>query len=674
MNQFNTNVNLNDKVNFIWKIANRLRGPYKPEKYKDVIIPMCVIRRFECVLEETKSQVLERAEKFGHLEEVLNKTAGYNFHNKSQYDLNKLLNDPDDIASNFKAYIQGFSKEIRDIIEKLKFEEEIDYMDQKDRLYTIVKEFSLLDLHPNVVTNSEMGYIFEELIRKFSENAEAGDHYTPREVIQLMVDILLCEDVEDLSKEGNIVTLYDGTTGTGGMLAVASEYIKSLNSDTVVEVFGQEINDESYAICKADMLIKGQDSSNIVLGNTLTNDGLKDLKVKYCLMNPPFGVEWKDEFPIVEEEHKTKGFNGRFGAGLPGKSDGALLFTQHMISKLNDDGRGAIIHNGSPLFSGKAESGESNIRKWLLEEDLLEGIIALPTQMFYNTGIATYIFIIAKNKEEKRKGKVQLLDATSFGSRLRKGLGDKRNEITSKDIVTLTEMYDEFRENELCKILDNDDLLYRQITVDRPFARNFMISEERIENLYSQSAFSKLFDEDTYTELSEKVKKSVSDNKKIETFEKGKELQDKILDILKSNISNAIYKNKDEFIKIIKEMFKDIPEVKAGLLKAIWMGLSEKDTTADKYYDKKGKVEVDSELRDTEIVPFKEDIYEYFEREVLPHVPDALIDEDKTKIGAEIPFTRLFYKYEDEGSYEEYIEKAKALEVEIAKLLEEVFA
>lgn len=674
MNQFNTNVNLNDKVNFIWKIANRLRGPYKPEKYKDVIIPMCVIRRFECVLEETKPQVLARAEKFGHLEEVLNKTAGYNFHNKSQYDLNKLLNDPDDIASNFKAYIQGFSKEIRDIIEKLKFEEEIDYMDQKDRLYTIVKEFSLLDLHPNVVTNSEMGYIFEELIRKFSENAEAGDHYTPREVIQLMVDILLCEDVEDLSKEGNIVTLYDGTTGTGGMLAVASEYIKSLNSDTVVEVFGQEINDESYAICKADMLIKGQDSSNIVLGNTLTNDGLKDLKVKYCLMNPPFGVEWKDEFTIVEEEHKTKGFNGRFGAGLPGKSDGALLFTQHMISKLNDDGRGAIIHNGSPLFSGKAESGESNIRKWLLEEDLLEGIIALPTQMFYNTGIATYIFIIAKNKEEKRKGKVQLLDATSFGSRLRKGLGDKRNEITSKDIVTLTEMYDEFRENEFCKILDNDDFLYRQITVDRPFARNFMISEERIENLYSQSTFSKLFDEDTYTELSEKVKKSASDKKKIETFEKGKELQDKILDILKSNISNAIYKNKDEFIKVIKEMFKDIPEVKTGLLKAIWMGLSEKDTTADKYYDKKGKVEVDSELRDTEIVPFKEDIYEYFEREVLPHVPDALIDEDKTKIGAEIPFTRLFYKYEDEGSYEEYIEKAKALEVEIAKLLEEVFA
>lgn len=674
MNGFNTNINLNDKVNFIWKIANRLRGPYKPEKYKDVIIPMSIIRRFECVLEEAKPQVLEKAERFGHLEEVLNKTAGHNFHNKSPYDLSKLLDDPDNIASNFKSYIQGFSKEVRDIIEKLKFEEQIDYMDQKDRLYTIIKEFSLLDLHPNVVSNSEMGYIFEELIRKFSENAEAGDHYTPREVIQLMVNVLLNEDVEDLSKEGNIVTLYDGTTGTGGMLAVASEYITSLNSDTVVEVFGQEINDESYAICKADMLIKGQDSSNIVLGNTLTNDGLKDLKVKYSLMNPPFGVEFKDEFPIVEEEHKTKGFNGRFGAGLPGKSDGALLFNQHMISKLSEDGRGAIIHNGSPLFSGKAESGESNIRKWLLEEDLLEGIIALPNQMFYNTGIATYIFIIAKNKDKKRKGKVQLLDATSFGTRLRKGLGDKRNEITQSDITTLTELYDEFREGEFCKILDNKDFLYRQITIDRPFARNFMINEERIENLYSQSAFSKLFDEDVYIELTEKVKQTASDKKKIETLEKGKKLQEEILAILRSNISEEVYTNRDEFVKVIKDMFKDISEVKAGLLKAIWMGLSEKDANADKYYDKKGNVEVDSELRDTEIVPFKEDIHEYFKREVLPHVPDALIDEDKTKIGAEIPFTRLFYKYEDEGSYAEYMQKAKELEVSIAKLLEEVFA
>ncbi len=672
MNEFSTNVNIAEQVNFIWKIANKLRGPYKPEKYKDVIIPMCIIRRFECVLENTKDAVLEQAKKID-IEAVLNSKSGYKFHNKSEYNLNKLLDDPDSIRLNFKSYLQGFSSEVRDIIEKLHFDKEIDYMDEKDRLYNVIKEFSLVDLHPETVSNSEMGYIFEELIRKFSENAEAGDHYTPREVIKLMVNILLNEDSQDLSQDGKIVTVYDGTTGTGGMLAVASEYIKSLNSDTKIEVFGQEINDESYAICKADMLIKGQDSKNIVLGNTLTDDGLKGVKVKYALMNPPFGVTWNDDFTKVNEEHITLGFNGRFGAGLPGKSDGALLFTQHMISKLEDDGRGAIIHNGSPLFSGKAESGESNIRKWLLEEDLLEAIIALPTQMFYNTGIATYIFIIAKEKESKRKGKVQLLDASNFGKRLRKGLGDKRNEITPEDIVTLTEIYDEFKDSEVCKILDNEDFLYRQITIDRPFARNFAITESRIENMTSQSVFSKLYDEEAYNELVEKNKKTAKDKKAIEEFEKGKVLQETILNILNENISDAVYKNKDEFIKIIKEMFKDVAEVKTGLLKAIWMGLSEKDETADKYYNKKGDVEVDSELRDTEIVPFKEDIYEYFEREVKPHVPDAMIDESKTKIGAEIPFTRLFYKYEDEGSYEEYINKAKELEAEIAKMLEEVF-
>lgn len=672
MNGFSTNVNITEQVNFIWKIANKLRGPYKPEKYKDVIIPMCIIRRFECVLEDTKEAVLEQAKKID-IEAVLNSKSGYKFHNKSEFNLNKLLDDPDSIKLNFKSYLQGFSSEVRDIIEKLHFDKEIDYMDEKDRLYNVIKEFSQIDLHPNTVSNSEMGYIFEELIRKFSENAEAGDHYTPREVIKLMVNILLNEDSQDLSQDGNIVTVYDGTTGTGGMLAVASEYIKSLNSDTKIEVFGQEINDESYAICKADMLIKGQDSKNIVLGNTLTNDGLKGIKVKYALMNPPFGVTWNDDFTKINEEHTTLGFSGRFGAGLPGKSDGALLFTQHMISKLEDDGRGAIIHNGSPLFSGKAESGESNIRKWLLEEDLLEAIIALPTQMFYNTGIATYIFIIAKEKEAKRKGKVQLIDATSFGKRLRKGLGDKRNEITPEDIVTLTQIYDAFKENDVCKILDNEDFLYRQITIDRPFARNFAITETRIEKMTSQSAFSKLYDEDTYNELVEKNKKSAKDKKSIEEFEKGKVLQDTILNTLKENISETVYKNKDEFIKVIRDIFKDVPEVKAGLLKAIWMGLSEKDETADKYYNKKGEVEVDSELRDTEIVPFKEDIYEYFEREVKPHVPDALIDESKTKIGAEIPFTRLFYKYEDDGSYEECMNKAKDLEVEIAKMLEEVF-
>lgn len=669
---FDVNINISEQANFIWNIANKLRGVYKAESYKEVIIPMLVIRRFECVLEKTKEKVLSKAEQFGHLELVMNKEAGYNFHNKSEFDLNKLLNDPSNIASNFKNYLQGFSKEVRDIIEKLKFEEEIDYLDSKDKLYIIVKEFALLDLHPEKVSNTEMGYIFEELIRKFSENAEAGDHYTPREIIQLMVNLLLSEDKEDLTKEGNIVTLYDGTCGTGGMLAVASEYLKSLNSDTLVEVFGQEINDESYAICKADMLIKGQDAKNIVLGNTLTQDGLKDLKVDYCLMNPPFGIEWKNESVKVEKEHKEQGFNGRFGAGLPAKSDGALLFVQHMVSKLKEDGKGAIILNGSPLFTGKAGSGESEIRRWLLEEDLLEGVIGLPTQLFYNTGISTYIFIISKAKEERRKGKVQLLDATGYGVKLRKSLGDKRNEITKEGIVEISEIYKDFREGEVCKILRNEELMYREITIDRPYSRNFSISEERLEGLYSQAGFNKLYNDGVYEELIEKDKKTDKDKKKIEELEKGKELQGRILEVLNSNTSDKVYKNREEFTKEIKSLFSELEEVKGVLLKAIVQGLSEKDEQADKYYDKKGRLEVDTELRDTEIVPYEEDIEEYFNREVKVHVEDAIINEEKTKVGVEIPFTRLFYKYKEEGSYEEYMSKVKELEEETKELLKDL--
>lgn len=673
MNHSDTKVNVKDKVNFIFKIANRLRGPYKPETYKDVVIPMLIIRRFECVLEKTKPEVLKKAEKFGHLEEVLNKAAGYPFHNKSEFDLRKLLNDPDNLASNFKSYIQGFSKEVRDIIEKLKFFDEIDYMDTKDRLYLVTKEFSQMELHPEEVSNAEMGYMFEELIRRFSENAEAGDHYTPREVIQLMVNVLLNEDIEDLSRDGNIVTVYDGTCGTGGMLAESSEYIHKLNSDTQVEVFGQEINDESYAICKADMLIKGQDATNIILGDTLTEDGHESLKVKYAIMNPPFGVEWKDQYDQVKAEHDKQGYEGRFGAGLPGKTDGALLFTQHMVSKLSENGRGAIIHNGSPLFSSGAESGESNIRKWLLENDLLEGIIALPTQMFYNTGIATYIFIIAKQKADHRKGKVQLVDASSFGKRLRKGLGDKRNELKTDDIISITEIYDKFVENEYCKIYDNDAFYYHQITVERPLQLNFQITQERIENLYQENAFKKLFDEDKYEELLAKTKRTVAENKKIKEYEEGLALQNKIVKRLQENQSVEFYKNREVFINHLKPMFEDIPEVKAGLFKAIYMGLSEHDPTADKYPKKNKTFEPDTKLRDTEKVPFNKKIEDYFTREVTPHIHDAWIDYTKTKIGVEIPFSRYFYKYEKQGSYNEYIKQTKTLEKEIAKIMQGVF-
>lgn len=672
--EFATKVNINETVSFIWKIANKLRGPYKPDKYKDVIIPMSIIRRLECVLEDTKPNVLAIADQWGHIEKKMNAEAGFNFHNQSEFDLNKLLNDPDNIASNFKSYLQGFSKEVRDIIEKLKFEDEIDYLDSKNRLYGIVKEFSLIDLHPDKITNSEMGYIFEDLIRRFSENAVAGDHYTPRETIKLAVNILLSEDIDTLTKDGNIVSMYDGTSGTGGMLAVGEEYIKSLNSDTDIELFGQEFNDESYAICKADMLIKGQDTANIVLGNTLTHDGFADRKFKYSLMNPPYGENWSDEYNTVKKEYDEKGFNGRFGAGLPSKDDGSLLFVQHMIDKLEDNGRGAIVLSGSPLFSGKAGSGESNIRKWMLENDLIEGIIALPQDLFYNTGIGTYIWIFAKNKSEKRQGKIQLLDAREYGTKLRKSLGKKRNEITSEHIVELTEIYHNFRESDICKIMDNEDFLYREVVIQRPFRRSFSIREDRFDNLYSQTSFANLFNEEVFEELSSKDENRLTtkEKEKLEKFKKGKLLQEEIISKLKLNISDEVYLNKNEFESKLKNIFKDNKGVKPGVINAILMGLSIQYNNAEVSYDKKGNIEFDSDLKDSEIIPFKEDINDYFEREVLPHVPDAILDDSEIKIGAEIPFTRLFYKYESVGSYEEYIKRAQELELEISQLLKEV--
>ena len=674
-NEFTTKININETISFIWKIANKLRGPYKPDKYKDVIIPMSIIRRLECVLEDTKPNVLAIADQWGHIEKKMNAEAGFNFHNQSEFDLNKLLNDPDNIASNFKSYLNGFSKEVRDIIEKLKFEEQIDELDSNNRLYIIVKEFSLIDLHPNKITNSEMGYIFEDLIRRFSENVVAGDHYTPRETINLAVNLLLSEDIDLLAKDGNVVSLYDGTSGTGGMLAVSEEYIKSLNSNTDVELFGQEFNGESYAICKADMLIKGQDISNIVLDDTLINDAFAGRKFKYALMNPPYGEDWSNAYNAVKKEYDEKGFNGRFGAGLPSKSDGSLLFVQHMIDKLEDNGRGAIVLNGSPLFSGKAGSGESNIRKWMIENDLIEGIIALPQDLFYNTGIGTYIWIFAKNKSEKRQGKIQLLDAREYGTKLRKPLGQKRNEITPEHIIELTEVYHNFRESDICKIMDNEDFLYREVTIQRPFKRSFSIREDRFDSLYSQKPFANLFNEDIFEELSSKDENRLTTKEieKLEKLKEGKLLQEEIINTLKLNVSNEVYLNKIEFEKKLKDIFKDNKDIKPGIIKAILMGLSIQDSNAEVSYDKKGNIEFDSDLKDSEIIPFKEDINDYFKREVLPHVSDAILDDSEIKIGAEIPFTRLFYKYESIGSYKEYIERAQELELEISQLLKEVF-
>lgn len=692
-------MDFNDKVSFIWKIAELLRGPYRPEKYSDVILPMAVLRRFDCLLKETKSAVVEKA-KTVDIEIILNSLTGYGFSNKSNFDFDTLLDDPDNIKVNFRAYIRGFSANIREILENFDFDKEIDRLDENKLLFLVIKEFSQLDLHPDVVSNQEMGYIFEELVRRFSENAEAGDHYTPREVIELMTNILFNDLEDELTTEGSIFTIGDYACGTGGMLSVATNYIKKLNPSAQIEVFGQEINPQSYAICKADILIKGQREKNIILGNSFTQEGHKGEKVRFALMNPPFGVDWKKDKDFIEKEAKELGFDGRFGAGLPRTSDGSLLFLQHMISKMQDDEKGsrmAIIFNSSPLFTGDAGSGESEIRRWLIEKDMLEGIIALPTALFYNTGIATYIWVITNRKNENilkgpvRKGKIQLIDATSFYQKMRKSLGSKRHEISKEQIAEITRIYGDFQENEYCKIFNNVEFGYLKVTIERPLRLNFMISEERIDNLYTESAFSSLYDEDKVAELELKKQKQIIKKTELTELEKqykGKELQDKILVKLKENCSDKLYTNRDEFSSILEKLLQDV-KLTATQFKAILMGLAERDETADYCYVGKKK-EADSTLRDTESIPLSLDIIaydvdtekhikrerqtilDYVEREVKPHVNEFWIDHNKTRIGYEIPFTRYFYKYEKLRPFNKIMQEVAELEKDIQAEIKKV--
>jgi len=667
--------NFQDKVNFIWNIAELLRGPYRKEQYGDVILPMAVLRRFDCVLAETKEEVLKEYEKLKKLgiqnmDPILNRVSKQPFNNTSKYDFEKLLADPDNIASNLRNYINGFSKNVREIIEHFDFDKEITKLNDNNLLYLVVSEFNKIDLHPDKVSNMEMGYIFEELIRRFSEHGEAGDHYTPREVIKLMVNILLNEDNEELTQPGLVVTVYDCCAGTGGMLSVTEQYLRELNPGIQVELFGQEINPQSFSICKSDMLIKGQNADNIILGDSLTEDGHRGKTFRYMLTNPPFGVDWKKQEKYIRDEYEKEGYDGRFGAGLPRVSDGSLLFLQHLISKMRQDEKGsriAIIFNGSPLFTGDAGSGESEIRRWIIENDMLEGIIALPDQLFYNTGISTYIWIVTNRKNSDpmrgpvRTGKIQLVNAVDFYQKMRKSLGNKRNEITEEQIKEITRIYGEFKENEYCKIFDNEDFGYQKIVVERPLRLNFQVTEERIENIYNERAFNN---------LAKSRKKGEAGLKEIE---EGKKLQQQIIEILKTMDSNIVYKNRDEFTKILKKAFKD-SDIKLNntLLKAILSALSERDETADICVDSKGNPEPDPELRDTENVPLKEDIHEYFQREVKPHVPDAWIDESKTKIGYEIPFTRHFYKYQPLRPSEEIMKEIIELEKSISEKLKKV--
>lgn len=680
-------VNVTSEVNFIWSIANKLRGPYRSDKYKDVIIPMVIIRRLECALEDTKEKVLARFDIDPDLPtQVFCRTSGYDFYNTSKYDLAELVNEPDNIAGNFREYIKGFSANVQDIIRSLEFDKQIDKMDENDRLYSVVKAFSELDLSPKTIDNVKMGYIFEDLIRRFSENAEAGDHYTGRDIIKTMVSIILAEGCDDIFDDNKVITILDQAAGTGGMLSTAYNYIHRFNPTADIRMFSQEVNPESYAICLAEMLIKGQNAENVRYQDTMKKDCFPDIKMRFVLENPPFGTPWagKDAAEGVEDAVRTEHtkVSSRWGVGLPAGSDMQLLFIQSAIDKLDDEcGRAAIIENGSPLFTGGTSSGESQIRRYLLGNDLLEAIIALPTDLFYNTGIATYIWVISKNKRAERKGRIQLIDASNIYHKLRKALGNKKNELSPEDREQITRLYADFKENDLCKIYDNEEFMYREYSVMQPLQRSYGITEERIQNMLSSGALNSLYDEAKVYALENAESLTGKEEKKLETFYEKKPTYDAIIQALKDNISNNIYMNPESFMPVLTEILKGLADKK--LLDKIADGLSVMDKKADIQRDKKGNIIYDKTTKDTEIVKYQESIEDYMDREVLPHVPDAtwFFEENLgaknpvIKTGAEIPFSRYFYRYQQpENSNvlkEKFIDLEKSVNEKIVKLFKE---
>lgn len=623
----------NNHATFIWSIADLLRGSFKAHQYGDIILPFTVLRRLDSVLAPNKSQVLEvvedaRAKDVPVRPALLKARAGhqYLFFNTSRYDLRSALGDPENITENLLDYVGGFSENVKDIFDKYKISDRFAELADAGLLFLVAERFAEVDLSPQAVPNEEMGHIFEELIRKFAEasNETAGEHFTPRDVIELMVDILLAPDSDALSKPNVVRSIYDPTAGTGGMLSVAEDHIRAMNPTATLTLAGQEINPQSYAICKADMTVKGQSVDAIVFGDTLLNDGHEGATFNYCLSNPPFGVDWKKQQKYVTNERNLRGFAGRFGPGLPRVSDGSMLFLLHLISKMRPKsvdsagGRAAIVLNGSPLFTGGAGSGESNIRKWILERDYLEAIIALPTDMFYNTGIATYVWVLAAEKHPNRAGKVQLIDGSNKFQKMRKGLGSKRNQLGRADISEIVRLYGDFAEAPGSKIFDREAFMYRTITVERPLRRNFAVSADRVAAVFEEKAVAKLSDiEKEHLRLA-----------------------------LESIGETRLWKNRAEFQAELKRAFAAADLLfTAPVQKALLSALSSQDETADVCADLKGRPEADSMLRDTENVPWGEDIHEHFDREIRPFVPDAWIDNSKTKEGAEIPFTRHFYQY-----------------------------
>ncbi len=739
------NIQAHDQLkSHIWEIANRLRGPYRPPQYRLVMLPIVVLRRLDCVLEPTKDAVLKEYEKLtaqnmpeSAMERLLGRAADpdrkHPLYNTSPYTFERLLGDPENIAPNLVSYINGFSPTARTIFEKFKFTDQIEKLDASNRLFTVVKAMADVDLHPDRIDNLQMGYLFEHLVMRFNEqaNEEAGDHFTPREVIRLMANLVYTGE-QDVYTPGIFRTIYDPACGTGGMLSESEKFILGQNSQANLALHGQEYNDESWAICCSDMLIKDEDTKNIVLGDTLgdgkTRDGFEGHSFHYMLANPPFGVEWKDQKAVVEREHKEMGFSGRFGAGLPPINDGSLLFLQHMIEKMHPYEEGdenatgskiAVVFNGSPLFSGDAGSGPSNIRRWIIENDWLDAIVALPDQLFYNTGIFTYVWLVTNRKAPERRGKVQLIDGTRFFQRMKKSLNNKRNEISDDQINDLTRLYGNFRDGEtaevringdtetrvVSRIFENREFGFLKVTVERPLRMNFEATSERIARLNDQSAFTNLA-----------ISKKRKDAKAVEAEEAaGRAEQDAIRALLSTLGAKGRYMDREAFdVDLTRAAKRAGLKLAAPIKKAIFAALGERDPNAEICRDSKGRAEPDSELRDTENIPLP-DTFEmpkafldavskpenaahkgaklpmffgpdkpndhlivamrpvidaYMAREVLPHVADAWVDYDKTKVGYEIPINRHFYVYKPPRPLEEIEADITALEKEIAGLLE----
>lgn len=722
-------------INDIWSICNLLRGPYKRSEYRKVILPLTVLRRFDCLLAPSKTQALETFNQYkgkpeSIIRSVMQSVTRYPFYNLSKLELapsqkgrNSLLDDPGNLAPNLNSYINGYSPNIRAIFDHFKFGEQITKMAEKNLLFQVIQKFATFDLSFSGLSADQaamqMGYVFEELIRIGAEqsNEEAGEHFTPREVIKLMVNLLLTPE-QDLRRSHVVKTIYDPACGTGGMLSVAEKYIRDLNNEANPLLYGQDWNDEAWAVCRSDMLIKGEDADNIALGDTFTKDAHardeqgQKRSFDYMLANPPFGVEWKQQQRYIEHERDTLGYQGRFGAGTPRINDGALLFLQHMIDKMRPASEGGsrigIVFNGSPLFTGDAGGGESEIRRWIIENDWLEAVVALPEQLFYNTGISTYIWVLTNYKEAHRKGKVQLIDARNHWVPMEKSLGNKRRRIGDpsdklKDpdhIGDITSLHGQFEDGAnrwvlfdkegkvvtvastaptgdaqegqqwkqlvVSKVFDNEDFGYHKITVERPLRLNFHATPERLARLEDETVFKNLA---TSTKKDEVAR--------LADIAAGKQRQQQIRNLLEVFAKRHPEQINDRkvFLDRLKPVDRELNvRLSAPELKAVVSALSERDETAEICRNRNGEAEPDTELRDTENVPLKESIQAYFEREVLPHVPDAWIDHSKTKIGYEIPLNRHFYRYEPPRELAVIEAEIKALEADIVRLLGEVTA